>query len=232
LVRVLTADERRLKQVLVNLLSNAVKFTAKGGRMGLDVVGEGDKGQVRFTVWDTGIGMRPEELKRLFQPFVQLDSRLSRQFEGTGLGLTLVKRLTELHGGRVRVESQAGEGSRFTIVFPWAKEISAPVASDEREGHQDQTGSNENPQAAPTGPLILAVDDNARNARGMVDYLVFKGFRVVCVESGAEAIEASGTLKPHLILTDIQMPDMDGLEVIRQLRLLPGLHKVPIVALT
>ena len=115
----LVVDSRRLKQILVNLLSNAVKFTPPEGRAGLDVVGDRDNGQVRFTVWDTGIGISPENLSRLFQPFVQLDSRLARQYEGTGLGLALVKRLVELHGGSVLVESQLGEGSRFTVVLPW-----------------------------------------------------------------------------------------------------------------
>ncbi|MGC8639812.1 MAG: PAS domain S-box protein [Isosphaeraceae bacterium] len=118
----LVADSRRLKQILVNLLSNAVKFTPQGGKIGLDVAGDRQSGQLRFTVWDTGIGIHSENLQRLFQPFVQLDARLARQYEGTGLGLALVKRLVELHGGSMQVESQLGAGSRFTVILPWVQE--------------------------------------------------------------------------------------------------------------
>lgn len=118
-VTTLWADSRRLRQVLVNLLSNAVKFTPDGGEVGLAVIGDAAAGAVRFTVWDTGIGIAPDQLPLLFQPFVQLDSHLARQYEGTGLGLVLVARLTELHGGGVSVESAPGIGSRFTVTLPW-----------------------------------------------------------------------------------------------------------------
>ena len=114
------ADERRLKQILVNLLNNAVKFTAEGGAIGLEVVADSDNQMTHFTVWDTGIGIAPEDMDRLFQPFVQLDARLARSYTGTGLGLVLVQRMTEMHGGRVSVESEVGQGSRFTVSFPWA----------------------------------------------------------------------------------------------------------------
>jgi PAS domain S-box-containing protein len=113
------ADAQRLKQVLNNLLSNALKFTAEGGRIGVDVRGDLENHEVHITVWDTGIGIRAEDISRLFQNFVQLDSSLGRQYNGTGLGLVLVKRLTELQGGRIDVESKYGEGSRFTISLPW-----------------------------------------------------------------------------------------------------------------
>jgi PAS domain S-box-containing protein len=113
------ADAQRLKQVLNNLLSNALKFTPEGGKIGVDVRGDLENHEVHITVWDTGIGIRAEDMSRLFQNFVQLDSSLGRQYNGTGLGLVLVKRLTELQGGRIDVESRYGEGSRFTISLPW-----------------------------------------------------------------------------------------------------------------
>ncbi len=112
------ADPRRLKQMLVNLLTNAVKFTPEGGQVRLEVRADAAAEMVRFAVYDSGIGIAPDDLARLFQPFVQLDSRLSRQHEGTGLGLALVRRLTELHGGSVTVESEVGVGSCFTITIP------------------------------------------------------------------------------------------------------------------
>ncbi|MDW8368579.1 MAG: HAMP domain-containing sensor histidine kinase, partial [Abditibacteriales bacterium] len=114
------ADMRRLKQILVNLLSNAVKFTPEGGALGLVVHAEPEREAVVFTVWDTGIGIAADDIPRLFQPFVQLDSRLARAHVGSGLGLTLVYRMTDLHGGGVSVVSAPGEGSRFSIALPWS----------------------------------------------------------------------------------------------------------------
>ena len=116
-IEVIHGDDRRLKQMLVNLLSNAVKFTPAGGQVGLEVSREGDHA-IRFTVWDTGIGIPADQLNKLFKPFVQLDSSLSRQFSGTGLGLALVRNLAELHGGSVGVESEPGKGSRFHFILP------------------------------------------------------------------------------------------------------------------
>jgi PAS domain S-box-containing protein len=127
-VTMIQADGRRLKQILANLLSNAVKFTPAGGAIGLEVVGDAEGEKIRFTVWDTGIGIAPEDTERLFQPFVQLDSSLSRQYAGTGLGLTLVYRLTEMHCGSVSLESQVGQGSRFTVSLPWREPV-PPVPS-------------------------------------------------------------------------------------------------------
>ena len=117
------ADARRLKQIVVNLLSNAVKFTPEGGQVRLDVVLDRKQGRVKFVVEDNGIGISRNDIGKLFQPFTQLDSKLSRQYEGSGLGLALVRRLVELHYGEVFVESEgvSGKGSRFTVWLPWGR---------------------------------------------------------------------------------------------------------------
>jgi len=113
------ADEHRLRQMLVNLLGNAVKFTSPGGKVGLEVTGDRRMQLLYFTVWDSGIGIAPADIKRLFQPFVQLDSRLARAYDGTGLGLALAYQIAELHGGHISVESEVGVGSRFLVTLPW-----------------------------------------------------------------------------------------------------------------
>ena len=144
-VGVLISDERRLMQILVNLLSNAVKFTPEGGEVALEVAGDRAGRQVCFAVRDTGIGISPEDLARLFQPFVQLDSRLSRLYPGTGLGLALVKRLSTLLGGHTLVDSQPGAGSRSS--FPGRKNP-VPPKGKERSPRNQAAASRErmNPQ--------------------------------------------------------------------------------------
>jgi signal transduction histidine kinase len=114
----ISADETRLRQMLINLLSNAVKFTPPGGQVGLQLARHGDRGDVRLTVWDTGPGIASADTERVFTPFLQLDAGLNRKHEGTGLGLALVRRLAELHGGRVHLESTPAAGSRFSVVLP------------------------------------------------------------------------------------------------------------------
>ena len=136
---VFSTDPRRLKQILLNLLRNAVKFTPEGGSVGLEVFVLREQQQIGFTVWDTGIGIAAADLEKLFHPFVQVDNRLARQFEGSGLGLALVSRLTELLGGLVKVTSEPGKGSQFTVLFPW-------------QGINDSydTGEHRNSSDAPT----------------------------------------------------------------------------------
>ncbi|HWQ12544.1 MAG TPA: ATP-binding protein [Roseiflexaceae bacterium] len=208
------ADELRLRQMLVNLLSNAVKFTPPGGRIGLEVRGDRERQTIAFTVWDTGIGIAPEDQARLFQPFVQLDASLARRYEGTGLGLALVAKLAKLHGGEVSLSSAPGAGSRFTLQLPWA----APPPAEPAAG-------------APLATVLVA-DDNETSAELMQEYLEAKGYRVLIAHNGAEALELARTARPAVILMDIQMPVMDGLEATRHLRADASTAHIPIVAIT
>jgi PAS domain S-box-containing protein len=231
--RVLTvqADERRLKQILVNLLSNAVKFTPEGGAVGLEVAGDPELKRVRFTVWDTGVGIAPADQARLFQPFVQLDSRLSRQYAGTGLGLALVRRLTELHGGRVTVESAPGQGSRFTAILPWQPAASpAPAAPSTEPLPADPmriAGS-----ARRDKPVVLLAEDDEANVMVMTAWLAPQGYHIEVAANGNEAVARARQLRPALILMDVQMPGMDGLEATARIRAEPELASIPIIMLT
>ncbi len=234
------ADPRRLKQMLVNLLANAVKFTDGGGHVSLEVEIDATTGAVRFTVQDTGIGIAQEDLARLFQPFSQVDSALGRQHEGSGLGLALVRRLAELHGGRVTVESTVGVGSRFTITLPAGQPEPAgrPPYEDPRAdppGEAGAAGAARGSRVAtdtPAGVRVLVVDDNEANLLMIAEYLRARGYDVAMIHSGQEALDRIGSVNPAVILMDIQMPDLDGLEVIHQLRANAAYATTPIIALT
>jgi len=227
------ADSKRLKQILVNLLSNAVKFTPSGGKISLEVAVESEVNIVRFAVRDTGIGISPEDKARLFQPFTQIDSRLNRQHEGTGLGLAIVHRLVDLHGGSVTFESDVGQGSCFMITLPYhsVAPIHAPAPRMISDDQQPQTAGT-HPQPAPTGTRILLAEDNMINQRVIHTYLQAAGYRVVNARTGREAINQAMMIHPDLILMDIQMPDMDGLEATQHLRAMPEFKETPIIAMT
>ncbi len=234
-VSVIRADERRLKQILVNLLANAVKFTPDGGAVGLEVTGDVERGEARFTVWDTGIGIAPEDIARLFQPFIQLDTGLARHYDGAGLGLALVARLVELHGGRVWVESEPGRGSRFTVAIPWQPAEETRTEGDARNASRRADADHLAPaeSAAPRpATIILLAEDNPMAFEVVAEYLTEKGYRVVAAGNGAEALERARQEQPALILMDALMPVMDGLEATRRIRADAELKHIPIIALT
>jgi CheY-like chemotaxis protein len=232
----LECDERRLKQVLINLLGNAVKFTPPGGAVGIEVVGDPSENVARFTVWDTGIGIRKEDMTRLFQPFVQIDGSRTRQHGGTGLGLALSRRIIELHGGQVLAGSEPGKGSRFTVVLPWnssrlvARSASPAVA--EPTGSPAPPPERDIPGAIAKACRILLVEDNPDLAGMLADHLESRGHRVLSARSGTDAVDVAVRERPDLILMDIEMPQTDGYEAMRRIRAQPGLETTPILALT
>lgn len=348
-VQYLYADPRTLKQMIVNLLGNAVKFTPESGRIGLEVNGDAVHNVVHFVVWDTGIGIAPEHTGLLFKPFMQVESGLARQYDGSGLGLSLVYRMAELHGGSVSVESVPGEGSRFTISLPWISSVQpqisspqlqaslpevhraliiedSPTAADQLTRSLSELGAEVSvhpageaaidkaiqyspdviimdiqlpllsgwevleslktdkrtksipvivvtvvdeptrglalgaddylvkpitrsrlhealrkvltlntiaPETLPSDPpVVIIAEDNPANQITYSDFLTYKGYHVVLTQNGIEAIERSREVNPDLILMDIQMPGVDGLEAIRRLRADPDLQNIPVIALT
>ena len=223
----LVGDLARTRQVLVNLLGNAVKFTPQGEvRVALSALPLGDgRFEAHFAVTDTGIGIPGEELDRLFVPFEQLDGSLARQQGGTGLGLAISKRLTELMGGRIWVESAVGRGStfHFTILGEAAlappRSPTVPIAID---------------HLAHSHPLrILLAEDHPVNRQVTVGLLEHLGYEADLASNGREVLEVLECQSYDVVLMDVQMPEMDGLEVTRRIRgQFAGRGQPKIIALT
>jgi signal transduction histidine kinase/ActR/RegA family two-component response regulator len=229
------ADPRRLKQILVNLLTNAVKFTPEGGQVAMQAQVDEEQDLVEFSVTDNGIGIAVQDVKLLFQPFVQVDSKLNRQFEGTGLGLALVQKLTDLHGGSVRVESEVGMGSRFTVSLPARQKMITRSSSTEPaiEALRDRSERSAVHAVVPSdSKVVLLAEDNTANILTIGEYLKSHGYKFVEARDGLEAIEKAEASDPSIILMDIQMPVLDGLEAIRRLRRNPRFAATPIISLT
>jgi PAS domain S-box-containing protein len=228
-IRSIWVDERRIRQVLINLLSNAIKFTPSGGQVTLAV--ELEKSEIVFSVTDTGIGITPENFDKLFQPFVQIDSNLSRQYAGTGLGLALVQRIVTGHSGTVSVTSTFGKGSCFAVRLPYSSSSSvmSPILESSEVG---PTLTNITHSLSSSMPLILIADDNLGNIQTMEDYLGNKGYPILLAYNVIEAVEMTKIHKPDVILMDIQMPLMDGLQATAQIRSDPAIAHIPIIALT
>jgi len=237
----LLVDERRIRQVLINLLNNAMKFTSEGGRITLEVTkiqsnltDFAQQNLIRIAVIDTGIGISSENINKLFKPFIQIDSALNRQYTGTGLGLALVKRIVELHGGQVGLTSEVGVGSCFTIELPClpSKLDSSEGTSDHQPPATSELDTLSHNQIRTDMPLILLAEDNEANISTISSYLGAKGYRILLAKDGKQAIDFATNHQPKLILMDIQMPGMDGLEAMKQIRSNPNLIDIPMIALT
>ncbi|MEZ4831676.1 MAG: ATP-binding protein [Caldilineaceae bacterium] len=201
-VGVIEADGRRLKQMLVNLLSNAVKFTPSEGVIGLRAARDLGQGVVRFTVWDTGIGIAKDEQKRLFMPFVQVDSALTRQYDGTGLGLSLVHKMAQLHGGELSLESALGYGSEFTVTLPLSDE------SVEQATENSQTMPLEAPVLS-----VLLIGENQVDAQALNAYFADKAYTVHLAQNHEAAIRHVQETYYHLIIIDLHVTATHSIDV-------------------
>lgn len=234
----LLVDERRIRQVLINLLNNAVKFTPEGGSISLEasfykVLNDQERNYLRISVIDTGIGILPKNIHKLFQPFIQIDSALNREYNGTGLGLALVKRIVELHGGKVELTSEIDVGSCFTVNLPCYPYSHSPIDTtrDDRGNYNDGEDCSIDANIIQKS-LILLAEDNIANISMLSKCLETKGYRFLLAKDGQEAIDYAKAYHPDLILMDIQMPRVNGLEAIQQIRCDRNLVDTPIIALT
>jgi len=216
----INGDRIRLAQVLSNLLNNAAKYTAEGGKIMLSV--NRDQNDVVIEIKDTGIGIAPDILPQIFDLFTQADHTLAHSQGGLGIGLTLVRRLVENHGGTVTAASPGvGEGSTFTVRLPAlpmeASVIEAAPPASEPQIHKLR---------------ILVVDDYADAAESLTMLLQTEGHEVEIADCGMKALEKAQTFRPQIVLLDIGLPDLDGYEVAKRLRALPETHDAILIALT
>ncbi len=230
----LYADERRLRQILINLLVNAVKFTPDGGVVSLTVTSQppaqppdpsspshlSTLPSVVFSINDTGIGIAESDRTKLFQPFVQIDSALNRQHTGTGLGLSLVKRLIDLHGGHITVASTPGQGSCFSVKIPC---VHPPTPSAEKEASPLAIAPRTNMQS------VLIIEDSQDVADQLQRYLTELGMSSTVCRCGGDAIAQAKAFMPSLIILDLLLPEASGWEVLTQLKDTPATAHIPVI---
>jgi len=233
------ADERRLRQMMLNLLSNAIKFTPSGE---VSLLVEKQSEGISMTVIDSGIGIAPDQLPNLFQPFHQLDSQLNRRYEGTGLGLVLTQRLAWLHGGDVTVESVLGQGSRFTISLPdlskqpmvsgdTAQFLALSTVAEPSQSNLAQAGLK-GFSATIRQKRIAIVDGDQSNVVLLQNYLKVAGYQVQYLRSGNDFLERLRSFQPNLILMDTQLASQGtGIELLIDLRRQTNLQYLPVVVM-
>ena len=226
------ADLTRVRQVLLNLMGNAAKFTDEG-TITLDVARAVEKGRtkIRFIVTDSGIGMSPEQVAKLFQAFTQVDASPTRRYEGTGLGLVISRQLCRLMGGDVTVESQPGKGSTFVITRP--ANVDAPRAPTTKSFSAVRLDDEPLQSTIVSGsPLALVIEDDKSAFDLIGRYLAKEGLRVTTATTAAEGLEQARQFKPDLITLDIVLPDRNGFEVLQQIRADPELSHIPVFVIS
>ncbi|HEX6899438.1 MAG TPA: ATP-binding protein [Thermoanaerobaculia bacterium] len=218
-------DPVRLEQVFCNLIQNAVKYTPRGGRLRVEVASE-DK-QAVLRVRDTGVGLSPEMLLTIFEPFAQVESSRGRSEGGLGLGLPLVRSLAELHGGTVEARSGgAGQGSEFIVRLPLTAEAPRPMVFR-------KPVAAPRPAERPAGGLhVLIVEDNPDGRETLRDLLELWGYKVSVAGTGPEGLELAFSVRPEVALIDIGLPGMDGNEVARQIRAILDADEISLIAMT
>ena len=228
LPEMIVGDPNRLTQILNNLVSNAVKFTEDGGvSLSAELISEGDQElDLLFSVTDTGIGISEDKQNEIFESFTQERTDTSRVFGGTGLGLSISKKLVDLQGGEISLESEKGEGSTFYVELPFEKKEDVDV--------EKHTFTQFDTPDSLKGTTVLLVEDNAINQKVMTRFLDKWDISVIVAEDGKEAVTEMKKNYVHLVLMDLQMPEMDGYEATRQIRELDDNKKsnVPVLALT
>ncbi|TGL46142.1 PAS domain-containing sensor histidine kinase [Leptospira meyeri] len=238
LPKIILVDATRLRQILINLLGNAVKFTEIGGvvlKVSAAQVSP-QKTKLEFIITDTGIGISEEQKSHLFQSFWQGESNSTRRYGGTGLGLRITKSLLDLMGGEIEVQSKLGVGTEFRFVIECSSEGQTPnqTVALENELDKDFVSNRNHPKLNQISPKILVVEDNEMN-RNLLKRMILKYIpkaKIVEAVDGLEGVRFFRDLIPDLVFMDVQMPNMDGLEAVTEIRKQPSGHSVPIVALT
>jgi CheY-like chemotaxis protein/nitrogen-specific signal transduction histidine kinase len=232
---VIQADEIKLKQILFNLLSNAVKFSPDHGQVKV-IVRRFDR-QIFISVCDSGVGIRSEDLEKIFDVFEQSESSYSKQIHGAGIGLALTRKLVELHGGDISAHSQGiGKGATLTFSIP-CEVVTAPSRDLVGADRLDQVDSGiEMPAWAemtdPDRLVALVIEDNSSNLKLLVDLLEREGYRSLVASSAEEAIDIAQHSQPDIILMDLSLPGMDGLEATRLLKKDSQTLHIPVIAVT
>ena len=223
-VKELVCDKRKIKQIMINLLSNAIKYTPAQGV--IEIVVTKENGFTSFVVTDNGIGISEGDQEYIFDEFAQANRARDEALGGTGIGLALSRRLVELHGGDIGVESQEGKGSKFWFKIPNKKNTPLIKEPEITKDIKKSDGPN------PTGRSILVVEDNQTNLE-LIKYLLgTHNHNISVARNGKEAISQAELIEPDLILMDIRMPVMDGLVATKKIRQIPKFYKLPIIALT